>query len=118
MRKPKINYTKRKLEEIEKLAGLGLTLPMIASWLGISKSGFEKNRKRDPRIDEALAQEAVADALFNKALEGDVQAIKWWEMTRAGRSGKAQSETKHTHYVVEIPAPIPSGEEWEQRVKE
>ena len=109
MRKPKINYTKRKLEEIEKLAGLGLTLPMIASWLGLSKSGFEKNRKRDPRIDEALgrgralAQEAVADALYNKALEGDVQAIKWWEMTRAGRSGKAQIETEHTHYVVEIP---------------
>ncbi len=122
MRKPKINYTKRKLEEIEKLAGLGLTLPMIASWLGLSKSGFEKNRKREPRIDEALergralAQEAVADALFNKALEGDVQAIKWWEMTRAGRSGKAQIETEHTHYVVEIPAPIPSGEEWEKRV--
>ena len=47
---------------------------MIASWLGLSKSGFEKNRKRDPRIEEALergwalAQEAVADALFNKAL--------------------------------------------------
>ena len=83
MRKPKINYTKRKLEEIEKLAGLGLTLPMIASWLGLSKSGLEKNVKRDPRIDEALdrgralAQEAVADALFNKALEGEVQAIKW-----------------------------------------
>ena len=110
MRKPKIHYTKRKLEEIEKLAGLGLTLPMIASWLGLSKSGFEKNRKREPRIDEALergralAQEAVADALFKKALEGDVQAIKWWEMTRAGRSGKAQIETEHTHYVVEIPA--------------
>jgi len=47
-----------------------------------------------------------------------VQAIKWWEMTRAGRSGKAQIETEHTHYVVEIPAQIPSGEEWEQRVEE
>ena len=57
MRKPKINYTKRKLEEIENLAGLGLTLPKIASWLGISNSGLEKNRKRDPRLDEALAEE-------------------------------------------------------------
>ena len=58
-------------------------MPMIAARLGLSKSGFEKNRKRDPRIDEALergralAQEAVADALFKKALEGGVQAIKW-----------------------------------------
>ena len=97
---------------------------MIAAWLGLSKSGFEKNRKREPRIDEALergralAKEAVADALFNKALEGDVQAIKWWEMTRAGRSGKAQIETEHIHYVVEIPAQIPTGDEWEELVKE
>ena len=39
-------------------------------------------------------------------------------MTRAGRSGKAQIETEHTHYVVEIPAQIPSGDEWEELVKE
>ena len=91
-------------------------MPMIDAWLGLSKSGFEENRKREHRIDEALergtalAQEAIAEALFKKALEGDVQAIKWWEMTRAGRSGKAQIETEHTHYVVEIPAQIPSDE--------
>jgi hypothetical protein len=75
MRKLKIKYTKCRLEELEKLAGLGLTLPMIASWLGLSKSSFEKNRKREPRIEEALewgralAQEAVADALYKKAIE-------------------------------------------------
>ena len=97
---------------------------MIAAWLGLSKNGFKKNRKREHRIDEALergralAQEAIAEALFKKALEGDVQAIKWWEMTRAGRSGKAQIETEHTHYVVEIPAQIPSGDEWKKRVEE
>ena len=39
-------------------------------------------------------------------------------MTRAGRSGKAQIETEHTHYVVEIPAQILSGNEWEQIVDE
>ena len=87
----------------------------------LSRFGFE--------VDEALraggsgflgesdAGEVVCDS-FKKNFNVDVQAIKWWEMTRAGRSGKAQIETEHTHYVVEIPAPIPSGEEWEQRVEE
>ena len=47
---------------------------MIAAWLGLSKNGFKKNRKREHRIDEAhergraLAQEAIAKALFKKAL--------------------------------------------------
>jgi len=38
-------------------------------------------------------------------------------MTRAGRSGKAQIETEHTHYVVEIPAQILSDKEWEELVE-
>ena len=61
--------------------------------------------------------EVVCDSLY-KNFDVDVQAIKWWEMTRAGRSGKAQIETEHTHYVVEIPAQILSDEEWEELVKE
>ena len=40
------------------------------------------------------------------------------EMTRVGRSGKAQIETEHTHYVVEIPAQIPSGDAWEKLVEQ
>ena len=68
-------------------------------------------------LGESETGEVVCDSLY-KNFDVDVQAIKWWEMTRAGRSGKAQIETEHTHYVVEIPAQIPSGEEWEKRVEE
>ena len=62
--------------------------------------------------------EKLSVILSIKYFNVDVQAIKWWEMTRAGRSGKAQIETEHTHYVVEIPAQMLSGEEWEKRVEE
>ena len=62
--------------------------------------------------------EKLSVILSIKYFNVDVQAIKWWEMTRAGRSGKAQIETEHTHYVVEIPAQILSGEEWEELVEE
>ena len=68
-------------------------------------------------LGESDAGEVVCDSLY-KNFNDDLQAIKWWEMTRAGRSGKAQIETEHTHYVVEIPAPILSDEEWEELVKE
>jgi hypothetical protein len=39
-------------------------------------------------------------------------------MTRAGRAGKAQIEAEHTHYVVEVPAQILFGDEWEKQVEE
>jgi len=37
--------------------------------------------------------EKLSVILSIKYFNVDVQAIKWWEMTRAGRSGKAQIET-------------------------
>ena len=61
--------------------------------------------------------EKLSVILSIKYFNVDVQAIKWWEMTRAGRSGKAQIETEHTHYVVEIPAQILSDKEWEELVE-
>ena len=68
-------------------------------------------------LGESDAGEVVCDS-FKKNFNVDVQAIKWWEMTRAERSSKDQIETEHTHYVVEIPVQILSGEEWEELVEE
>ena len=68
-------------------------------------------------LGESDAGEVVCDSL-KKNFNVDVQAIKWWKMTRAVRSSKAQIETEHTHYVVEIPVQIISGEEWEELVEE
>ena len=68
-------------------------------------------------LGESDAGEVVCDSLY-KNFNVDLQAIKWWEMTRAGRSVKTLIETEQTHYVVEIPAQIPSGDAWEQLVEE
>ena len=64
--------------------------------LRVGSSGF---------LGESDAGEVVCDSLY-KNFNVELQAIKWREMTRAGRSGKAQIETEHTHYVVEPPAQI------------
>ncbi len=95
----------KEYEDIERLAGLGLTLPMIAARIGISERQFDERRTLDPEVSSAIkrgrakAQDAVANSLFNKAINGDVNAIRWWEMTRTGRSEK----TENTHEVVVTP---------------
>ena len=53
-----------------------------------------------------------------KYFDVNVQAIKWWEMTRAGRSGKAQIGTEQTCFVVEVLDQILSGDESEKQVED
>lgn len=79
------------LAQLETMAGLGLTWPQIAACLDVPKSTLLAMRKSSPTV--ALAYEAgrakaelgVGQALYKKATGGDVAAIRWWEMTRAGR---------------------------------
>jgi hypothetical protein len=48
-------------------------------------------RKNEQRINAVLeagkakAQGNIGKALYHRALEGDIAAIRWWEMTRAKR---------------------------------
>ena len=119
----KIDYTPDILTQIEELAGLGLTVPIIADFFGLSKSGFNKNREEFPNLEDAIergrakAQKQIAQALYSKALEGDVPAIKWWEMTRAGKSAKLEIEGEMKTFVVEIPTLASSPETWETNAK-
>lgn len=85
------------IKKIEILSGLGLTRPMIAAHIGISERNFDQQASEREDIKTALkqgrafAQQAVAAALFNRAKSGDVNAIRWWEMTRAGRAEKVDN---------------------------
>lgn len=87
------------LRQIEILAGYGLTDLAIANVIGIGKMTLLRRKKGDALVAEAIArgkakaEGVVGKALFRKAKSGDVAAIKWWEMTRAGRSEKATTET-------------------------
>lgn len=87
----KIEITEDNLKQIEALAGYGMTLKQIAAVMGMHAGTFHIKKSEDERIQQAIdagkakAQGVVAKALFKKAKEGDIGAIKWWEMTRAKR---------------------------------
>ena len=90
MARPRKDFTAQDIGQIETLAGYGLTLAQIAAVVGISESEF-RTRRNEPLVSSALqsgqakAQGVVGKALYLKAKEGDIAAIRWWEMTRAGR---------------------------------
>jgi len=87
------------IRKIEELAGYGLTMPQIAAVLGFTDRTLLNHREVNPEIDSALqrgkakAAARVGRALFQRAVDGDVPAIRWWEMTREQRSERTQAES-------------------------
>jgi hypothetical protein len=103
-----IAITPAMLRQAEELAGYGLTNAQIASVLGMAERTMRQKKADSDELDAALtrgrakAAGVVGKALFLKAKEGDVAAIRWWEMTRQGRSEKQQTtaEVKVTNDAV------------------
>lgn len=90
--------TENDLRQVEELAGYGLTLGQIAAVLGFSERTLH-NKKTDELIaaiqrGKAKAAAIVGKSLFGRARDGDVPAIRWWEMTREGRSERSQNDTR------------------------
>lgn len=90
MARPRKDFTDRDIGQIETLAGYGLSLPQIAAVMMISEQEF-MTRRNEPLVNRALeagkakAQGVVGKALYLRAKDGDIAAIRWWEMTRAKR---------------------------------
>jgi len=88
------------LRQVEELAGYGLTLDQIAAVLGFSERTMHRRKDEDENLVAAIkrgkakAAAIVGKSLFGRAKEGDVPAIRWWEMTREGRSERQQTEAK------------------------
>jgi transcriptional regulator with XRE-family HTH domain len=82
------------IREVERLAGLGLTQEEIALSLGVSLATITRRSRDSDDFDEAIKRGSaralgeVANALFQRAIRGDISAAIWWEKTRAGRSEK------------------------------
>jgi len=57
----------------------------------------------------------VSSVLYKKALSGDMQAIRWYEMTRTDRNPSVPvvENNVETSYVIEAPAPVAEAE-WEE----
>lgn len=91
--RPRIELTPADLDTIESAARCGCTQEQISHILGISESKLEEF-KSDPRVSGAIKRaqsdgiRQVGAALFNKALNGDVTAMIWFEKTRARRSDR------------------------------
>lgn len=99
MGRPRIPITERDKQQIQTLAGLGMTLDKIALVLNISPRTLDRWLKHDEVLALfqkgcALAEQTIAKTLFEKARDGDMTAIIWYERTRCGRTEKA--EVKHT----------------------
>lgn len=83
---------------VETAAGFGLTTGQIAALVALSATQFKARKAADPAIQDAIdrghAQVAfdVSKALVNRCKDGDVAAIRWFEMTRMGRSEKSRHE--------------------------
>lgn len=90
MAPPKRVLSQREVDQIEELAGLGLSKEKIARVMGVSRGTLDKWLK-DPDVAEyfeagrAKAEEAVGRALMDQCRRGNIVAIQWWEKTRAGR---------------------------------
>jgi len=108
------------LELVRRAAGLGLTRAATARLLGMCDKTFVERRKKFPIIDEvfetgkAEANLQVANALFKRAVSGDMAAIRWYEMTRTERNPNApliESDEGNGSYLIAAP-PKASREEW------
>jgi DNA-binding CsgD family transcriptional regulator len=91
-RSAKIVLTDADVAKIERMAGLGITRAKIARIMGFSESTLQRQRLTSSAVDHAiargsaLAEMIVGGHLWKRIEAGDMRAIRWWEMTRVGRS--------------------------------
>ena len=95
-------YDPSKLEEIEKLAGIGLPDKDIAFLLGIDVSTFYAWKKERPEFSEALkrgktdGKRKVINSLYRRAIEGNLTAIIFWLVNRYPDEWRNIQKMEHT----------------------
>lgn len=93
-------FTEKEITQIEALAGMGLTQAEVCRIIGVSPTTFIKHQKKNEILNEAVERgrakthAVVARELLNRCKDGDVPAIRWFEMTRHGMGEKMQTEQK------------------------
>lgn len=114
----KLKITDAHLSQIEAMMHTGVTLKECAHILGLCPRAFVNYRKDDPRINEAIergkakSNANVGKSLYKQAIGGNMNAIRWYEITRTGHRERTEIVTTEKPYVVEIPA-SQTEEEWE-----
>ena len=87
--RPPFEVTQAVLDRVEHCASIGLNLGQTAAVLGISYETLNERRKEFPEINQIIEKgksigvEGVAGALHDKAMSGDITAIKYYLGNRA-----------------------------------
>lgn len=88
--KPGPKEKKINLEQVKKLAGLGLTKDEIGMTLGMSHTSFYNKKRMNPEIEEAIQKGRakfkifITDILIKQAKKGSASAAIWLDKTRCG----------------------------------
>lgn len=99
--RPKIIPGDAMCKKAESLAAQGLTLEQIALTLGISYDTLNERKKEYSEFSEAIALgkakgiATVSNALFNKAKDGDVPAMKYYLNNRDNGNWKDRIDHNH-----------------------
>ena len=92
------HFSEEQLQQIKMLYGWGHTVSQIADFLGMGRSTFYDYLNRFPELKTAMRQgKAIANSridrsLFAQAVNGNVQAIRWWDMSRRGIGNYPQQQ--------------------------
>lgn len=91
------------LEQIEALAGMGLTIEEMCRYLGVTKKTLYKRKSEYPELEEAIergrirADTQVTRALFKRATEAnDTTAMIWWQKNRQPDRWRDRHELEHS----------------------
>ena len=82
---------------VMRAAGLGFNQDKIAAIIGISKPTLERHFREELDRGMALADYAVGNALYERAVGGNVTAQIWWTKARMGWKETQVIEDKTAH---------------------
>ena len=108
MGRPLIEITEKLCKKAESLAAQGLTMEQIAQTLGMGERTLYEKVKEYPHFSQAIEAgrakgiAQVTNALFKKAIDGDVPAQKYYLNNRDNANWKDRIESKQEVTIREL----------------
>jgi hypothetical protein len=97
--RPEIKITEELCKKAEVYAAQGLTMPQIASVLGMSQTTLYDKKGKFTEFSEAIKRgkdkgiATITNALFNKARQGDNTSMIFYLKNQAGWQDRVEKET-------------------------
>jgi|TARA_R110002167_G_scaffold213452_1_gene418111 AraC-like DNA-binding protein len=97
--RPEIKITEELCKKAEVYAAQGLTMPQIASVLGMSETTLYDKKGKFTEFSEAIKRgkdkgiATITNALFNKARQGDNTSMIFYLKNQAGWQDRVEKET-------------------------